>query len=336
LRKVLLVDAIDPRAERRLADAVEIVRPRGVAASQIAASVRDADGIIVRTSSLPADVLAAGKHLRVIGKHGAGLDNIDVAFATRRGIAVVNTPGANAAAVAEFTLACVLLLLRPIVEAREQLRSGGFSAQQAVVEQLAERALLGRELASQRMGIVGWGAVGRRVGAIFAALGARVSAYDPYVQRDAILVQHATPASTLDALLESSDVVSVHVAATPETTGLIGEREIRLLQPHAILINTSRGSVVDEDALADALHRRSLRAAALDVFRVEPPPLEHPLLQLDNAICTPHVAGATIEATARMADEVVAGVLAVLAGETPASLANREALPLQGVTHDAN
>jgi phosphoglycerate dehydrogenase-like enzyme len=326
LSAVLVVDRIDAEAERRLARSAEILRPAADDVAALAAAARDADAIIVRTSRLPAEVLAAGAGLRVVGKHGVGLDNIDVPFATERGIVVIHTPAANAIAVAEFTLACMLVLLRPIAEGRAALRSGAFSGNQSLVAQLEGAGLLGGELSDRRIGVVGWGTIGRRVGAVLAALGAVVLVHDPYVSADGIRASGGTPTRTLDELLVGSDIVTVHVPATPATASLLGERELGLMKPHAILINTSRGSVVDEEALAATLRENRLRAAAVDVYSAEPPSPDHPLLGLENALCTPHMAGATVESTRRMANEVVDGVLAVLAGRTPPGVANPEAL----------
>ena len=324
--RILLVDGIDAQAEMRLARSADVVRPPSGEAAAVAETAKNADGIIVRTSRVPAEVLAAAPRLRVVGKHGVGLDNIDVEYATERGIAVVNTPAANAIAVAEFTLASMLVLLRPLPQGRAALRSGVFAPDRPLVTQLEQAGLVGAELSGRTIGVVGWGAIGRRVGSVLRAFDATVLAYDPYVSADGIRAAAATPTATLEELLKASDIVTVHVPATPGTDGLLGARELGLMRPDSILVNTSRGSVVDEAALAAALRTNRLRAAAVDVYSAEPPPPDHPLLALENALCTPHMAGATIESTRRMSNEVVDGVLAVLAGRVPPGLANPEAL----------
>jgi phosphoglycerate dehydrogenase-like enzyme len=323
---VVLADRIDARAEERLGVAAEIVLPEGIGEQALAEAVRGADAIIVRTSPLSARVIAAGDALRVIGKHGAGLDNIDVAFATAHGVVVVHTPAANATAVAEYTLACMLLLLRGIGQARDALRHGAFDLRRPPVGQIEERGLLGFELAGKRVGIVGWGATGRRVGSVAGALGADVFVYDPKVDDTEIRRSAAIPTQTLDELLAFADVVSLHVSATPETAGLIGSHELALLQPHAILVNASRGSVVDESALVDVLRGNRIRGAAVDDITPEHPPPDHRVLHLDNALCTPHMAGTTVEALRRMGEDVVDAVLAVLAGEIPTGIVNPEVI----------
>jgi D-3-phosphoglycerate dehydrogenase len=330
LNRILLVDRIEALAEKRLAASAELVRPDGVTADDIAAAVSDVDAIIVRTSPLPSTVLSHAARLRVIGKHGVGLDNVDVGYATERGIVVVHTPNANAAAVAEFTLACILLLLRPIIEGDRALRAGSFAEGNSLVEQAPRFGLVGREINGLTIGIVGWGAIGRRVGLAVSSLGARVVAHDPFVSDVDVRASGATPAPDLDDLLAIADVVTLHVPSTPQTAGLVGSRELSAMQQHAVLVNTSRGGVVDEEALAVALRKGTIRAAAVDVYSSEPPPTDYPLLSLENVICTPHIGGATTESLRRMAEDVVDGVLAVLAGDVPSGVANPQALRTQG------
>jgi D-3-phosphoglycerate dehydrogenase len=323
--RVLVVDPIDERAESRLARVAEVVRPAGADHTALRTAAGAVEAIIVRTSRVTAELIAASPVLRVIGKHGVGVDNIDVASATAGGVVVVNTPTANAVAVAEFTVACMLMLLRPVEAGRHALRSNRFVCDRPLVAQLASTDLVGGELAARCVGVIGFGTIGRRVTSTLLALGSTLLVHDPYVPAELVVAAGASPAS-LDELLSRSDAVTVHVAATAATAGLVSARELALMRPHAILVNTSRASVVDESALVDALRERRIRAAAVDVFSDEPPPADHPLLSLDNALCTPHMAGGTVEASLRMANEVVDGVLAVLEGEAPGGVVNPEVL----------
>jgi phosphoglycerate dehydrogenase-like enzyme len=322
--RVLVVDPIDERAESRLARVAEVVRPAGADLTALASAAAP-EAIIVRTSPVTAELIAASPVLRVIGKHGVGVDNIDVASATAGGVVVVNTPNANAVAVAEFTVVCLLMLLRPVNPGGDALRSGKFVRDRPLVTQLGSNDLVGGELAARCVGVIGFGTIGRRVTSTLRALGSTLLVHDPYVPADLVVAAGASPAS-LDELLSKSDAVTVHVAATPDTIGLLSARELALMPPHAILVNTSRASLVDEAALVDALRERLICAAAVDVFSDEPPPPDHPLLALDNALCTPHMAGATVEASLRMANEVVDSVLAVLDGEAPGGMVNPEVL----------
>ena len=301
---IFVLDPISPRALARLG--ADVVDWR-------AAALRDwpdaADAIITRTSPVAAADIARARRLKVIGKHGVGVDNIALDAARERGIPVVNTPGANADAVAELVLGLALAAARGIVAGDAALRAG---------RQAAALGPGGHELAGKRLGIAGFGQVGRRVADLFArALRAPVIAYDPALAPAAIRQLGATPAPSLDALLAESDVLSLHLPLTPATRDLIGARELARLPEGAILINTARGGIVDEAALAEALARGRPAAAACDVFLQEPPPVDHPLLRLANFIATPHLGGATAEALDRVGLMVVEQVLEVLAGKPP-------------------
>lgn len=300
---VFVLDPISPRALARLGSAVVDWRDPAVARWP-----EKADAVITRTSPVGAAEIERARHLKVIGKHGVGVDNIAVAAARARGIPVVNTPGANGDAVAELVLGLALAASRHIVAGDRMLRRGN----------LATPFPNGRELTGRRLGIIGFGEVGRRVAALFArALRMPVMAYDPAVSAEAMRAGGARPAASFEALLAESDVLSLHVPLTAATRGLIGLRELALMPEGSILINTARGGVVDEAALAEALRRGRPEAAASDVFAAEPPPPDHPLLRLPNFIATPHLGAATEEALDRVGFLVVEQVLEVLAGGAP-------------------
>ncbi|HYM02421.1 MAG TPA: hydroxyacid dehydrogenase [Stellaceae bacterium] len=268
-----------------------------------------ADALITRTTPVVAADIVRARHLKIIGKHGVGTDNIALDAARARGIPVVNTPGANADAVAELVLGMALACARHLVAADHALRAGTLS-----------RLPLpnGRELSGRRLGVAGFGQVGRRVADLFArALRAPVAAFDPGVSAEAIRAGGAAPVASIDALLAESDIVSLHLPLTEETRGLIGARALALMPAGAILINTARGGIVDEAALAAALRRGKPAAAASDVFVTEPPPTDHPLLALPNFVATPHIGAATEEALDRVGLLVAEQVLEVLAGKPP-------------------
>lgn len=328
-RSVLVIDPIDPAAERQLAQTARLIRPEGLDPPQLRVAIGTASGAIVRTTPLPRAVLSAANQLRVIAKHGVGVDAIDVAYATERGIVVARASGANAAAVAEFAIAAILLTLKPIVSGSKWLRHAALEGPLVVA---AERAgLVGHEISSQLIGVVGWGQIGRRVASAVEALGGTVLVYDPPAQMESSPAEGVRFADDLFELLRLADVVTVHVPLTSSTSSLIGARELALMKSTAALINTSRGGVVDEAALASAITQRRLRAAVIDVFEHEPPGKEHPLFALDDVICTPHIAGITAEALRRMAAAAVAAVLDVLGGYEPAVVANPDVLPRLGL-----
>jgi phosphoglycerate dehydrogenase-like enzyme len=264
-----------------------------------------AAGAIVSTDRFDARVLAAAPHLRVIARVGVGTDSIDLEAAARHGVAVCTTPGANTATTADHTLALMLAALRRVPEHDRAVRAGGWER--------TGPALAG-ELEGATVGLVGYGAIGRAVRRRLGGFGVRVLVCDPWLG-DAPDVERVE----LDALLRSSDVVSLHAPLTADTRGLLDRRRLAFMPAHAVLVNTARGGLVDEDALADALERGALRAAALDVLAVEPPHTTR-LLALPNVVLTPHVAGLSERSVREMTRRATDAVLAVLAGREPAGL----------------
>lgn len=238
--------------------------------------------------------------LEVIGVLRGGCENVDVEMATRRGIGVVNTPGRNARAVAECTVGLMLAEMRNLARSHACLTRGEwrreFPNRQAIPE-----------LRGKTVGLVGYGAVGRLVAHYLAAFGSRVVVYDPYLEGNPAGVERVD----LETLLAGSDIVSLHARLTPESQGLIGAQQLARMKPTAVLVNTARSGLVDEAALVDALRRRVILGAALDVFEVEPIGPGHPLLELDNVTLTPHLAGSTIDAF-HGSPELMAGHLANL------------------------
>ncbi len=274
----------------------------------------EAAAIMVRTYSVDARRIAAAPHLRVIAKHGVGIDNIDVAAATARGIPVLWTPEANADAVAQHTLALILGLANRLMEADAALRAGKF----------LERLHLGSvELTHRVLGIIGLGRIGGRVARrAVVGLGMEVIAYDPYVDDGG----PATLVDELEQLLARADVVTLHVPLTPETRGMINATTLAHLKPEAFLVNTSRGGAIDEQALCQVLAAGRLAGAGLDVYADEPPAADHPYLSAPRVLLTPHVAGLSDQALVRVATEASQGILDVLQGRRPASPVNPEVL----------
>ena len=246
-------------------------------------------------------VLEGAADLRIIAKHGAGVDSVDLDAATARGIAVVTAGGANADAVAEHTLAMMLSLARDLPHLHRNLRAGVWE----------KPRYQGREFRGRTVGIVGYGQIGRRAAALAAAFGARIVIYSRSPVSDP---QGAEVEQDFDRLLGRVDILSLHCPLTDRTRGLIGERALSLMKPGALLINTGRGGLVDEKALADALRSGRLAGAGLDVFAQEPADPGNPLFQLDNVICTPHVAAMTAEAMVRMGKAAASNIIGYLQG----------------------
>lgn len=284
--------------------------------------LRGAAALIVRNGTrVDAALLEAAPGLRVVGRLGAGLDNVDVAACRRLGVEVVYAPEANGVAVAEMTMGLMLALARRIPAADRHVRRGGWN----------RAAHAGIELEGRTLGILGFGRVGRLVADRARAFGMEIAVAHPRLRPDDPALK-AREARLLDlpALLAASDVLSVHLPLTPETAGLIGAAELALMKPTAFLVNTGRGGVVDEEALAAALSAGRLGGAALDVRAAEPPGRRGAagiLARLPNVILTPHVAGLTHEAQRRTAVTVASDVLRVLRGEPPRYPAPRVPAP---------
>jgi D-3-phosphoglycerate dehydrogenase len=275
--------------------------------------VRTADAWIVGLQRVTEPTLRASTRLRLVAVHGVGVDHVDVAAATRLAIPVVNTPGANANAVAELVIAFILALSRDVVRADAIVRRGGWAP-----------TMVGEEIGDKTLGLVGFGVIGRRVAALGHGLGMRVLAYNRSPVPDGLWTEVSFV--TLDEVLRQSDYVSLHTALTDATRGMIGERELRLLKPGACLVNTARGAIVDDAALHRALTGGRLRGAALDVFADEPP-RANPLVGLPQVLVSPHLGGNTLQGFGRMSDAVVDTLLTWLDGALPARLVNPEVWP---------
>lgn len=277
-------------------------------------AVRDlsrADGVIVRTAVVDRNMMENAPGLKVIGKHGVGVDAIDVAAARELGKTVVFTPHANMEGVAELAVAFMLAASRQIPLGNARLREG-------VIEKIAPKDLTGVELKDKTLGLVGLGRIGRRVGEICrGGFGMTLVGFDPFLPDKAFADLGITKANTVGELLPQADFISISVPLTKETTRLLDEARLRLCKPSAILVNTARGGIVDEDALYRALQRGLLRAAASDVFENEPVRPDHPLMSLPNFTAMPHVGASTEESLVRMGETVVADVLRVLRGDAP-------------------
>ena len=276
--------------------------------------VTGADGIIaLLTDKIDASILeAAGKQLKIVANFAVGFGNIDLAAAKKKKIVVTNTPGVLTEAVAEHAIALMLAVSRRIVESDKFTRAGRY-------EGWEPELLLGPELQGKTLGILGLGRIGRRVAEIAAlGLGMKVVYYDNGNRNRELDVKIGSEAVTIRKLLTQSDVISIHVPLTKETHHLIGKAELATMKKSAILVNTSRGPVVDEKALSQALQKKVIWGAGIDVFEFEPN-ITPELLKLENVVMTPHTASATIEARNGMSELAAKNVMAVLEGHAPLS-----------------
>ena len=290
--RVLITDPLDEAGRRALERAgVEVDYRPDISPEELKAVIGQYDALIVRgRTKLWRDVLEAGaRRLRAICRAGVGLDNIDLGAAEELGIKVFNTPEAPTEAVAELTVALMLSLARAIPRADKAMKEGRW----------IKRELMGWELAGKTLGIIGFGRIGQRVAEICSAFRMHILAYrrtrPPGLEE--VLRRTGARMAPLEELIRSSDIITIHVPLTPQTRHMIGEREIAMMRDGVIIINTSRGGVIDEEALLKALKNGKIAAAALDVFEEEPPKgVSLELARLPNVIATPHIGGQTREA----------------------------------------
>lgn len=283
---------------------IEIVNTDGYSgADHLAAlAARHAvDALLVRQGQIDETVINASPRLRVIAKHGSGVDNIDLAAASARRVPVLRALAANAQSVAELAISLTVSLVKDVVLLDKTVKAGNWPKTKYV----------GRDLAGARFGIVGFGEIGRRTARLAQGLGMETLAYDPFAtDADGTAVTR-----DLNAVLSQSDVVSLHCPLTPETRHLINATSLATMKPTAFLVNTARGAVVDEAALLSALEAGTIAGAALDSFETEPPAPDHPLFALNNVIATPHVGGASRSALRNMAVQSAQHIVDVLGGK---------------------
>ncbi|WP_460795900.1 phosphoglycerate dehydrogenase [Microbacterium sp. GXF0217] len=290
--------------------------------AELTDAVADVDAIIAGTDAFTAEVIESAPRLRIFGRCGVGYDNIDVASATANGVAVTFTPGANRVSVAELVLGQMINAARMLPQNIAAVRAGGWQQRS------------GRELAGSTLGIIGLGSIGKTVATTAIALGMTVVAYDPFFDEAFIAMTGVRPVS-LEELLTASDFVSLHIFLDSSTRDLIDRRALALMKPGSFLINTARGEVVDEEALADAIESGHLGGAALDVVRQEPLPADSRLRGFDNVIVTAHIGAATVEARSRSSLMAAKQVIALLDGDpAPEHLVNPDYLAAAGALPD--
>lgn len=297
---------------------VELVYQPGLKGEALLDAVSRADGLITRSgTAVTKELLDAAKQLKVVGRAGVGLDNVDVDAATERGVLVVNAPTANIMSATEHTMALLLSTCRSIPTADASVKRGEWTRSK----------FMGIELNGKTLGIIGLGRIGTGIARRAKAFGMRVLAYDPYVAR-AVGERVGAELGPLDKLLAESDFVTVHTPLTDETKGMIGPNEFAQMRDGVVIVNCARGGIYEENALADALKSGKVAAAAIDVYEDEPPAKDHPLLTAPNIVLTPHIGANTIEAQDRVAVQTAEMLVDALRGSIFVSAVN---LPFEGV-----
>ncbi len=317
-KRVMIVQPIHQSGIDLLKDAgFEVVFASSPVSHQVATQIKGIDGVIVRTSLFPKEIIQNADKLQVIARHGTGTDNIDLEEASKRGIFVVNTPFANQISVAEHTITFILALAKRLKPMDRAARTGYF----AIREEFSSMDVDGKTL-----GILGFGKIGSTVAAkCKAAFNMKVLVYDPYLSKDKAR-RAKVELVELPTLLQKSDFITIHAPLTPQTQGLIGEKQLRMMKPTAFIINMARGQLWDEKAVANALKNGWIKGAATDVFVNEPPEKDNPLLRLEDSLLSPHMSALTAECVVRMATGAAQGVIDVLQKRKPRYIANIELL----------
>jgi D-3-phosphoglycerate dehydrogenase / 2-oxoglutarate reductase len=296
---------------------VEFIQHDCRTAVEVQTLAAHANVLLVAAAPVSCEVIMGLNGCRLIAKTGTGYDNIDVEAAGKAGIPVVNVPEFCTAEVADHTLGLLLDCVRRISWSDKRVREGIWDP---------SAILTASRLEGKTLGLAGFGKIGRAVATRAAGFGLWVDVFDPYLDPESLWREAIEMRHSLDELLVGSDFVSLHLPLTDSTSGLLGERELRLMKPTAILINCARGKLVDEDALTRALTEGWIAGAGLDVLHTEPPDHDHPLLSLPNVVLTPHSAALSVDAIENMYDQVIGEISRVLSGHPPVNVVNERFL----------
>ncbi len=303
--KVLVTDKISEKSIQILKEEVIVETNYNLTPEELAQKIKDFDALIVRSGTqVTKEVIGAADNLKVIGRAGVGVDNIDIHAATQKGIIVLNAPEGNTIAAAEHTIAMMLSLSRNIPSASNSVKRNEWE----------RKKFMGVEIKDKVIGIIGFGRIGREVAKRVRAFGMRVLVYDPYLSRETARSK-GVELVDFEILLKTSDFITLHVPLTDKTRNMIDREEFAIMKPGIRIINCARGGIINEEALYEAIKQGIVAGAALDVFEIEPPTKDNRLLTLDNVIATPHLGASTREAQENVSLDVVKDVLRALKGE---------------------
>jgi D-3-phosphoglycerate dehydrogenase len=311
--KILAMDKVDEKGLKLFREAgFEVDSKSGLSEDELVKIIPEYDALIVRSETkVTPKIIEAGTNLKIIGRAGVGVDNIDLPTSTKRGIIVVNSPEGNTVAAAEHTWAMLLAMARQIPQAYGKLKGGVWD----------KKSFKGVEVLNKTLGIVGLGKIGRRVASYALGMGMKVIASDPFVTAD-YAKSLGVELKSVEDVIKEADFITLHVPKTKETAGFINADMIAKMKKGVRIINVARGGILDEKALYDALKSGQVAAAALDVFEKEPLPAESPLITLDNVVVTPHLGASTVEAQVNVAIDVAEQIIEVLKGGAARSAVN--------------
>jgi D-3-phosphoglycerate dehydrogenase len=315
-QKILIVQAIHERGVQVFDDRFEVRVASDPSVATVIKEIQGVAGVVVRMAPFTREIIEAADALKVIGRHGVGVDTIDIQAATEKGIVVVNTPNANATSVAEHTLTAIGALAKRVVVYDRAIREDRWELRNSYGAV---------DLDGKTLGLIGIGRIGSMVAKrAAAAYNMKVIAFDPYVKPETARELGITLCPRMDDVFGQADVISLHTPLTPETRGFVNAAKLRLMKPTAFLVNFSRGEVVSEAALCEALKSGVIAGAAIDVYDPEPPLKDNPLFALPNILLSPHSAALTQECVIRMATGAAEGVVDVLSGKRPQFVVNPE------------
>ncbi len=313
MKKIFLTEPIHEDGVKLLETVGQVILASAKDEETIIREAADCDAILIRSAKITKNIINSIPNLKVVAKHGIGVDNIDVKAATEKGVMVVNAPESNINSVAEHALAMILALSKNLVIMDKKTRNDEFASRNKIICM---------ELKGKTIGLVGLGKIAKLLAKKLKSLDVDIIAFDPYIDGEKAKELGVKLVNNLDELLEKSDFVSLHIPLTEENKKIIGKEKLSKMKKSACLINVARGEIVDEKALYEALKENIIRGAALDVFEQEPPSADNPLFQLENIILSPHNAALTSEALVAMATDSAQGIVECLKGEIPKHLVN--------------
>ena len=325
--KVYLGEVIHPSAVALLEKSAQVIRPKDHSRQAYWEALREVDGMVARKVHVGAEEMDQAPRMKIIGRHGVGVDSVDLEAATKRGILVTNTPGENRESVAELAVAFMLAMARRIPQAQAAMHNMPKGEIGIFSTLLKKYNLTGIDLEGKSLGIIGTGRIGSSVARkCVAAFDMKVKGYDPYVSAEVMRSCSVEKVERLEDLLPQIDFLTVHCPLTDETKGMVGKRELAGMKKGAFVVNTARGGIVAEKSLLEALNSGHIAAAAIDAWETEPPDPKDPLLNHPNLLGTPHYGGTTEESLYRVGIAVVEEVVRVLQGQPPKNPVNPEVL----------
>ncbi|MCL5269073.1 MAG: phosphoglycerate dehydrogenase, partial [bacterium] len=316
--RILISDKMSPEGLSYFTghEGFEIIYDPDITMEQLAERLGEFDALVIRSRTrVTREMLANPGKLKVIGRAGAGVDNVDVEAATARGVIVMNTPGGNTLSTAEHAISMMLALARQIPYADRTMKEGKWD----------KKNIVGVEIAGKTLGILGLGKIGREVAIRMRAFDMEILGYDPFLTQETA-EKLGVELADVDTVCQRADMITVHCPLNDETRGLIGAERLAMMKPAALLVNCARGGIVDEDALCDALREKKIAGAAVDVFTAEPLPADHKFRSLPNIVLTPHLAASTTEAQEKVARDIAIQVREALSGEMIRNAVNAPSL----------